>query len=94
MNGPTPTPPTVPLVRARALSAHHYFGEDMLALERRQVFGRSWQLVAHQEQLAEPGDHVVEDVAGTPVLLLRGRDGALRAFVNVCRHRAGPLALT
>jgi len=92
MNGPTATSQSVPLAQAHALSARHYFGDDMLALERRQVFGRSWQLVAHQGQLAEPGDHVVEDVAGTPVLLLRGRDGALRAFVNVCRHRAGPLA--
>lgn len=65
----------------------------MLALERRAVFGRSWQLVAHQAQLAEAGDHVVEEIAGTPVLLLRGADGVLRAFPNVCRHRAGPLAL-
>jgi choline monooxygenase len=81
------------LRHASALSARHYFGEDMLALERRNVFGRSWQLVAHQGQLAEPGDHVVEEIAGTPVLLLRGADDVLRAFPNVCRHRAGPLAL-
>jgi choline monooxygenase len=77
---------------AHALEARHYFGGEMLQRERRAVFGQSWQLVAHQGQLAEPGDHVVEDVAGTPVLLLRGRDGVLRAFPNVCRHRAGPLA--
>jgi choline monooxygenase len=83
---------SVPLDRAHALDARCYFGEDMLALERRCVFGRSWQLVGHQGQVAAPGDHVVEEVAGTPLLVLRGRDGALRAFVNVCRHRAGPLA--
>jgi choline monooxygenase len=81
------------LTRAHALSVHHYFGEESLALERRAVFGRSWQMVAHAGQLAEPGDHVVEEVASTPVLVLRGRDGVLRAFPNVCRHRAGPLAL-
>jgi choline monooxygenase len=81
------------LRHASALSARHYFGEEMLALERRNVFSRSWQLVAHQGQLAEAGDHVVGDIAGTPVLLLRGADGVLRAFPNVCRHRAGPLAL-
>lgn len=80
------------LDRAHALPARHYFGEAMLERERRSVFASSWQLIAHQGQLAEPGDHVVQDVAGTPVLLLRGRDGALRAFPNVCRHRAGPLA--
>ncbi len=81
------------LRRARALPVQYYFGEAALEFERRAVFGRSWQLVAHAAQLAEPGDHVVEDVAGTPVVVLRGRDGALRAFPNVCRHRAGPLAL-
>ena len=81
------------LAAARALPVRYYFGEESLALERRAVFARSWQLVARADQLAEPGDHVVEDVAGTPVLVLRGPDGTLRAFPNVCRHRAGPLAL-
>ena len=81
------------LRRAHALSARHYVGMPTLELERREVFGRSWQLLAHQVRLVEAGDHVVDDIAGTPVLILRGRDGALRAFPNVCRHRAGPLAL-
>ncbi len=81
------------LEQARALPAHHYFGQDMLDLEHRAVFARSWQLLARQEQLAEPGDHVVEQIGKVPVLLVRGQDGVLRAFPNVCRHRAGPLAL-
>jgi choline monooxygenase len=81
------------LDHARALSPRYYFGDAMLAMEQRAVFARSWQLVAHQGLLAEPGDHVVEQIAGVPVLLVRGQDGVLRAFPNVCRHRAGPLAL-
>jgi choline monooxygenase len=81
------------LDHARALPARYYFGDAMLAMEQRAVLARSWQLVAHQGLLAEPGDHVVEQIAGVPVLLVRGQDGALRAFPNVCRHRAGPLAL-
>src|SRR5690242_4387323 len=81
------------LDRATALSARYYVGEAMLAMERRAVFARSWQLVAHQGQLAEPGDHVVEQVGHVPVIVVRGQDGVLRGFVNVCRHRAGPLAL-
>jgi choline monooxygenase len=81
------------LDHATALPARYYAGEPMLAMEQGAVFARSWQLVAHQGQLAEPGDHVVEQIAGVPVLLVRGQDGALRAFPNVCRHRAGPLAL-
>lgn len=83
----------VPLESATALPARFYAGETMLAMEKRAVFARSWQLVAHQGQLAEAGDHVVEQVGDVPVLVVRGQDGVLRAFPNVCRHRAGPLAL-
>jgi choline monooxygenase len=78
---------------AHALDAAHYFGEATLEVERRRVFSASWQLVAHRAELAEAGDHVLVTVAGTPVVLLRAADGQLRAFPNVCRHRAGPLVL-
>lgn len=78
---------------ASALPARYYFGDDMLAMEQRSVFAQSWQLVAHHNQLAEPGDHVVEKIGEVPVIVIRGQDGVLRAFPNVCRHRAGPLAL-
>lgn len=88
----TPDPITA-LESATALPARFYVGETMLAMEKRAVFARSWQLVAHQGQLAEPGDHVVEQVGDVPVIVVRGQDGVLRAFPNVCRHRAGPLAL-
>ncbi|MEP7185582.1 MAG: aromatic ring-hydroxylating dioxygenase subunit alpha [Rhodanobacter sp.] len=81
------------LNRAHALAPRYYSGEAMLAMEQRAVFARSWQLMAQQGQLAEPGDHVVEQIGTVPVLLVRGQDGVLRAFPNVCRHRAGPLAL-
>ena len=78
---------------ASALPARHYLGADRLATEQRAVFARSWQLVAHQALLAEPGDHVVDRIGNVPVIIVRGQDGVLRAFANVCRHRAGPLAL-
>ena len=83
----------VDLGHAAALPPRYYTGDDMLAMEQRAVFARSWQPLAHREQLAGPGDHVVGEIAGVPVIVVRGKDGALRAFPNVCRHRAGPLAL-
>ncbi|MDE1894774.1 MAG: Rieske 2Fe-2S domain-containing protein [Xanthomonadaceae bacterium] len=88
-----PADTTQPLEQATALPARYYAGEAMLAMEQRAVFARSWQLAAHQGQLTGPGDHVVGEIAGVPLLLVRGQDGVLRAFPNVCRHRAGPLAL-
>lgn len=69
----------------------------MVALDRRAIFDRSWQLVAHVSQLRGVGDHVVANLAGLPVIAVRGADGegnagAIRVFHNVCRHRAGPIA--
>src|SRR2546422_4950312 len=49
--------------------------------------------VADSHRLAQPGDHVIAEVAGEPIFVVRGKDGALRAFFNVCRHRGGPLAM-
>jgi choline monooxygenase len=81
-----------PLATASALPAHYYVAPDMAARDRRAVFDPGWQLVAHVSRLAAPGDHVVTDFAGLPVIAVRDTDGTIRAFHNVCRHRAGPLA--
>ena len=92
MNAKMSAPQAEALPRAHALEARHYLGAAMHEPDRRAVFAHSWQLVAHREQLAEPGDHVVESWRERRCIVLRGRDGVLRAFPNVCRHRAGPLA--
>jgi len=81
-----------PLQTALALPAPLYTEPAQFAREQCAVFARSWQLVAHAAQLREPGDHVVAEVAGVPLVLVRGEDRTLRALHNVCRHRAGPLA--
>ncbi|MEZ5461724.1 aromatic ring-hydroxylating dioxygenase subunit alpha [Dokdonella sp.] len=80
------------LETATALPAPFYTDSDAFQVEQQCVFARSWQLAAHVSDLAAKGDHVVTDIAGLPLILVRGEDGQLRAFHNVCRHRAGPLA--
>jgi choline monooxygenase len=81
-----------PLATASTLPAHCYVDAAFAAREREAVFARSWQLVAFAAQLSRPGDHVLAEIAGVPLLVVRGDDGVLRALHNVCRHRAGPLA--
>lgn len=81
-----------PLDRAHALHASFYTDQQWLEFEQREVFGSTWQLAAHTGELAAAGDHVVGDIAGKPILIIRQPDGSLQAFFNVCRHRAGPLA--
>lgn len=81
------------LTSALALPAPYYADSATLALEQQQVFAASWQLFGYSAQLQQSGDHVVADIAGKPIIVVRQTDGSLRAFYNVCRHRAGPLAL-
>ena len=81
-----------PLDHALALSARCYTDPRMPALDARAVFAKSWQLVCHQSQLAGVGDHRVTTIAGLPIVVVRSDERTLRAFHNVCRHRAGPVA--
>lgn len=81
-----------PLACAQTLPAWFYTDPACDALDRRAVFARGWQLVGHVSALADVGDHVIAELAGVPLVVVRGEDGELRALHNVCRHRAGPLA--
>jgi choline monooxygenase len=74
------------------LEALYYRGAEQYEAERRGVFARAWLLAAHESQFAGPGAYVAMTTAGFPLILVRGEDAVIRAFHNVCRHRAGPLA--
>lgn len=78
---------------AVTLPGYAYADPAFHGFERDCIFARTWQLVGRADQLREAGDHVVAEVADKPVIAVRGSDGVLRGFFNVCRHRAGPLAL-
>jgi phenylpropionate dioxygenase-like ring-hydroxylating dioxygenase large terminal subunit len=70
-----------------------YFSPAFFDLEMRTVFPKSWVFVGELSQLRLPGDYVTELVGYEPVLVLRDRDGALRAFSNTCPHRASLVAV-
>ncbi len=82
-----------PLVEATTLPACAYADPAFHAFEQRCIFAGNWQLIARGVELRETGDHVIAEVAGKPILAVRGDDGVLRGFFNVCKHRAGPIAL-
>ncbi|HEX2667785.1 MAG TPA: SRPBCC family protein [Gammaproteobacteria bacterium] len=82
------------LEEASTLPGYSYADPAFHGFDLERVFARNWQLVSHADKLKDAGDHVVAEIAGRPVILVRGDDGLLRGFFNVCRHRAGPLALT
>jgi choline monooxygenase len=69
------------------LPADWYSDPDVLALERERIFARTWQCVGHTADVAEAGTYLTGFAGHIPVVVVRGKDGELRGFVNVCRHR-------
>ena len=76
----------------RVISWDWYRDPRVLEAEERRLFRRSWQYVGPLECLRRPGDYVTGRVSRVPVLVVRGGDGVLRGFLNVCRHRGSLVA--
>ncbi len=80
--------PNAPLDRAWTIPALWYTDERVYQLELQSVFPHSWQMVARVDQVNEPSKYVTADVAGEPIVVVKGNDNILRGFFNVCRHHA------
>jgi choline monooxygenase len=88
---------------AETPASRYYIDPAILTLEKERIFRRTWQLLGTLSQpcgemngakrtIADPRAYFTSDVVGEPVVVVRDQAGALRAFSNVCRHRAGPIA--
>lgn len=64
-----------------------YTSEALFAVEADNLFRNHWQIVCHVADIPEPGDFMTLDIVGERGLVVRGRDGEVRAFHNLCRHR-------
>ena len=80
------------LEEAFTIPAPWYLDARMEQAEREQVFGRNWIAVGRADQVAAEGQFFTVDIAGEPIVVVRGSDGKLRAFYNVCRHHAAAVA--
>jgi choline monooxygenase len=80
--------PATSLPRASTPPRAWYVDPEILELEYRTVFADSWQMVGSIDQVREPGQFLTFQIAREPLLLVRGGDGILRGFFNVCRHHA------
>ena len=89
---------------AQTLASRFYTDPAILQIEKARIFQRTWQMVGTLSQscgevngakrtISDPESFFTADVAGEPIIVVRDKDGILRAFSNVCRHRAGPIAL-
>jgi choline monooxygenase len=89
---------------AHTLASRFYADPAVFGIEKDRIFRRTWQLVGTLSQacgevdgvrrtISDPESYFTADVVGEPVVVVRDKQGTLRAFSNVCRHRAGPIAL-
>jgi choline monooxygenase len=79
--------PNRPLAEASTIPASWYTDKRIFELEKQNVFG-SWQVAARLDQLENSGDYATTEIGDEPIVIVRGSDGVLRAFFNVCRHHA------
>ena len=81
-----------PLEMAYTIPAPWYIDRGVAGLEREKVFGNNWIAVGRVDQVSAPGHFFTLDLAGEPLIVVRGADNVLRAFYNVCRHHAAAVA--
>jgi carnitine monooxygenase subunit len=74
-----------------SLPARFFYDENVFNREKSKIFFKSWHLVAHLNELREPGSFVTHDIFEQSVLVVAGREGEIRAFHNVCQHRGNRL---
>ncbi len=75
----------------RSLEARYYTDPRVFEIEKTGVLSRTWQFACHASELENPGDYVAFDLADESLFSIRGRDGVIRTFYNVCQHRAHQL---
>ena len=78
---------------ATALPAEVYYSPEIYRLEQEKVFGKYWYYVGHVSQLEGSSSYFTVEIAEQPLVILRNKEGELRAFYNICTHRAGPVAI-
>ncbi len=78
---------STPLEEARGLPPQAYLSEEFYELELEHLFRRDWICVGREEEAENPGDYFTIELAGEPLVVVRGTDNRLRVLSNVCRHR-------
>jgi phenylpropionate dioxygenase-like ring-hydroxylating dioxygenase large terminal subunit len=80
---------TLDAVRQGWIPTSIYSDSAVFEAEKRKLFNRTWQFLAHESEIPKNGDYVVRRVIDDSFIVARGDDGKVRAFLNLCRHRGG-----
>ncbi|MCU1361253.1 MAG: aromatic ring-hydroxylating dioxygenase subunit alpha, partial [Ilumatobacteraceae bacterium] len=82
----TPLASLIDLER-REVSLRLFSDPEVYEIEQRELFGRAWNIVAHETEIPDVGDYVLRHIAEDPVIVTRDRDGQINVMLNVCTHR-------
>ena len=88
------TAPPEAFPRFPPIPGGRYRDPDFLAAERAALWKRTWLYACHTDEIREPGSFMLWKLTGSPILIVHGKDGVIRAFYNTCRHRGAPLVKT
>src|SRR6185312_6065920 len=83
-----------PFADARTLPGSVYTSPEVFRLEQSGIFAHQWMCAGRESDIPSAGDYFLKDIAGNSIIFMRGRDGQIRAFYNVCRHRGSKLLET
>ncbi len=75
------------------LPSYLYTDPAVYEIEKERIFYKTWQYIAHKNYFEKPGDYVTARICDQNIFVMMGGDGELRAFYNVCQHRAHELLL-
>ncbi|ADB52420.1 aromatic ring-hydroxylating oxygenase subunit alpha [Conexibacter woesei] len=82
-----------PVSEARGMPPRVYTDPEIFEAEKDKIFNREWMAVLHESTVRNPGDYRVVELLGQSFLIVRGTDGELRGFHNICRHRGAKVAV-
>src|SRR3954470_9157391 len=80
-----------PVVEASTLPPHCYTSPEFFRAEVEHMFMKVWNFIGRADRIPKTGDYFTIDFAGVPLIILRDRDGSIRAHANTCRHRGARL---
>jgi choline monooxygenase len=79
--------------RASTIPAYWYYNHELFEWEKQQIFSRNWIYATHRSQLKKSNGSTHLFVGNEPIIIFEHKSGSVKAFINVCRHRGGPLCL-
>jgi len=80
-------------VKDWSLDQAFYKDKEIFDLEIEKIYMNSWLLAGHESQIPNTGDYFLFNLLSESVIIIRGKDGGIRAFMNVCRHRGSHVCL-